>query len=170
MYNKFNILNAVLFQVGWFSLILLPIQFAAVVAVLILGVHFYLVADLSKEIKFIFPVAILGYLMDLLFEMTGFINFTPNGGTTLYLLLIWFLFAMTLRWSFKFSLKSPGIAFIVGVLAPLSYLGAQKFGRVEFSEPFLLSILTQLLIWGIFMLIVQKIVSGNYLGSFDEKQ
>lgn len=152
-----KILNAILFQVGWFSCIFLSFWPALVITTIVLGVHLKLAEDYKNELKIIFPVGCLGFILDWFFAKLGFIDLNVSGGPVFYLFLLWLLFASTLNSSLKYLMNKPLSAALAGALAPLSYMAAEKIGRVKYAEETLGSMLLHAVMWSLYMLIVHKV-------------
>ena len=91
-------LNAALYQVGWFCCMLIAEPLCGLIATaLILIFHVSTGGECLKELSFIFAAATLGYSMDLALRGFGYIDLTVNTNGTAYLILLWVLFATSLR-------------------------------------------------------------------------
>lgn len=154
---KNKLVNAGLFQLGWFSCIMLPTYAAVAVSCTILAVHLISVPYPKSELLFILIAAFGGYAMDFSYSLTGMIDLNPGEFSQLYLVCVWLLFSMTLNWSMNYALKTPWRAALLGLLAPLSYYAAQQFGRVKYSQPLYQSMGFHALLWAHYMLIVHKL-------------
>lgn len=154
---KYKLVNAGLFQIGWFSCVLLPTTAAVTVTAAILAVHFYNITNPQSELLFISVAGISGYFMDFMYSLTGLIDLNAGNFSQVYLVCVWLLFTMTLRWSMDFLTSYPLPALITGLLAPLSYFAAQQFGKINYSEPLLKSMSFHALLWSLYMLIVHKV-------------
>ncbi len=155
--TKHKIVNAVLFQAGWFSCILLPAYMALFSTVIIIAIHLKISEDSSKEMFLIFGAGTMGYLMDSIFSLTGRINLEPANESMIYLVCVWLLFISTLNSSMKWFCETPVKAALLGALAPFSYFAAQALGKVKYSEPLVTSMIMHALLWSVFMLIIHKL-------------
>ena len=155
--TKYKFINAVLFQVGWFSCILLPVKYSVPIASAVLTAHYFLSGKSDKEMLKIFAIGSIGYCMDVVCQSMGLINLSASNSPVIYLVLVWLLFASTLNWSMKFFMLSPLRSAVLGLLAPMSYFAAQQLNKVQYSEPLVKSMLIHALLWSVLMLIVQKV-------------
>lgn len=159
--SKYRYLNVALFQAGWFACIFLPTIYGLAATILVLIIHLKMVPNFQKELAFVITVASVGYCMDSLYSLLSLVEFKVNSESTIYLVCVWLLFASTLNWSMKYLIKTPLRAMLLGILAPLSYFGAQSLGKIKYSEPLAVSILFHALLWSAFMLLVHKLYFGQ---------
>jgi hypothetical protein len=152
-------LNAFMFQVCWFVSILASATMALCCTVLFLIIHFSIIEDKFYEVMVIGLVSIIGYSFDLLFSYAGFIELSKNTLIPFYLFCIWVAFATTLNSSTAIFIKHKTIAVITGLLAPISYLAAQKLGKIEYSGTTIYSVCLHAVIWVALMLIIHHYVN-----------
>lgn len=155
--SKYKFMNIALFQIGWFSCVLLPLQFATIITFILLSIHLYLIDDPVNESYIIAFVGCFGFSLDVLFSKLGFISFTTNSNIPFFLLYLWLLFAMTLRYSSKIFISTKLVCIITGLLAPFSYIGAQKLNKVEYINPMLESVTLHALLWCMLLLITREL-------------
>ena len=135
------ILNGIFYQITWFLCIFYPDRFYAFIAAfLTVGLHLSFKSEKLRELIIILIAGICGYSMDQLMDYINILNTSAKSNSSLYLAIIWFVFACTLRSSFSFIFKTYVRAISLGVLAPASYFFAQKIGVVKYSEPIIYSI------------------------------
>lgn len=150
-------MNLCLFQIGWFSCVLLPLPVATIITLVLISFHLYSVDDTKKEIYVVVFVGCFGFSVDLIFSKFGFISYNDTTRVPFFLLYLWLLFAMTLRYSSKIFIQSRLICIITGLLAPFSYIGAQKLNKVEYINPYIQSIIVHGFIWSIILLIIREL-------------
>lgn len=168
--SKYKTVNALLFQAGWFTCILLPSFAALICTVIILLIHFKMSENEDREMLLVFAVGTAGYFMDSIYSLTGKIDLAPGNESMIYLVCVWLLFAASLNSSLKWFCGTSMKSILLGILAPVSYFAAQQFGKVKYSEPLVSSMLIHALLWGLFMLIVHKVFFGQNIQRTNERQ
>ena len=127
------ILNAVLFQVGWFACIfgarhpwLLAVALACLVA------HFLWVASWRAEGRLVASVTLFGCALDSFLLNLGVFDFVGDSPLLpVWLALLWALFATTLNHSLAWSARPWWLSSLLGALAgPLSYLAGARLADV----------------------------------------
>ena len=145
-------LNAALYQVGWFCCMLIAEPLCGLITTaLILTFHVSTGGECLKELSFIFTAATLGYSMDLALRGFGYIDLTVSTNGTAYLILLWVLFATSLRSSMLSILNHKKWALLLGISAPGAYWVGQNLGRVHYTEPLQYSLLIHALMWMMLM-------------------
>ena len=156
--------NAVWFQVIWVSAVLGG-NGAAIFLIGMLLMHVLLQSERLAEVAVISACGLSGAACDSLMAWLGLYVF-PNGGDLwsipVWLYLLWFGLAGTLRHSMFWLVKRPLISPIVGALAAsLSYFVAQELGAVSFPYGEIETVLIVGLYWlGIFPLarvVIQRV-------------
>jgi hypothetical protein len=139
--QKFNILNFILFQIGYFVAIVCAAHdvrlWPSVYTGLALAWHFHTVrTDWRRELTFFAAALPLGLATDLLLAHTDVYHF-QNGfqyfhGLPEWLLCLWLLFLTCFRYSLSWLRDSFFLAMILGGIgAPLSYIyGGEKWGVI----------------------------------------
>ena len=145
-------LNAVLYQVGWFSCMLIAEPICGLIAtILMIVLHLTADVDGSKEIIFIILAASLGYGMDLAISKMGYLDLTIGSSGTFYLVLLWLLFSTSLRSSMNLVFSKRKWAILLGICAPWAYWVGQNLGRVHYTEPFISSMVYHAFSWALVM-------------------
>ncbi len=143
-----HLLNALLYQATWFICMLNPDSyFGLLSAIITLSVHLSFRVKRLKEFAIIASMASMGYCMDLSMDLLGFLDTSHNSNSNLYLLIIWLVFACSLRSSFCFIFKKYQYALLLGALAPVSYYFGQKLDRVEYFSPLTISMSIHAFLW-----------------------
>lgn len=103
---------------------------------MLLVLHLLLCEDWISEGKIMAVCAGFGLAIDTLLTLGGVFVFNPSPDflpVPLWLAAIWLGFIGTLRHSLSFMLNRPVLMTLAaGVIAPLTYLAAMRFGAVEF--------------------------------------
>jgi len=144
------IMNAVLFQLGWFVCILFPLPWALVVVLTILVLHHrWLVAD-SREWVVVILVAALGVLVDQLMLILGVLSRVDgHWWMPTFLLLLWVLFGTTVNHCFAWLRQRLILAMFLGAIAgPMSYYGGAQLNQmIDIGDPTILSLLLLMVLW-----------------------
>lgn len=150
-----NLCNIVLFQVFWWTFVLLldansHLYMVAAFATY-LALHLILVSmDVRKEVLLIALITFFGFSHDSLFAYLGGMDFPRSDGTfaPYWMLLIWLMFSTTIAHSLQALAERRVFAlFGAAIGGPASYLVAQNFGLLQYSQPETVSLAIHGLIW-----------------------
>ncbi len=139
--------NALWFQCCWLSAVLgrstlLPLL------ILLLALHFWLVADPKRELLRIAPIALLGIAVDASLSLADVYRFAGGVLVPLWLVCLWIGFATTLHRSLGFLSRHSALAWVAGaVVLPFNYWAGQRLGAVEFGLPLLQTLGLLSVIW-----------------------
>ena len=127
--------NAILYQIGWF-MCMSPVN---EVLSLLFAASTYLVFCIMiqwkpRVILFTLASALLGYGADRLCELSGIIDLSPHGDSTLYLIALWLMFVTTFEFSLNFIFTKWYLATGMGALAPIAYYAGEKLGKVAYTQ------------------------------------
>lgn len=128
--------NLIGFNIAWWSAILLR-QDAVVILGLLLTAHIAGHRQPWQEGRALVVCGLLGFMVDLLLTRLGLFRFAGSEWPPLWLLLLWFCFAATLRQSLCFFRSRLRLAAVCGAVSgSLTYLAAARLGAVtlEASE------------------------------------
>lgn len=152
MNKYFNLINFVIFQVIWFVLILGKNDYLFI-ALLLLGLHFYLVKDAVNELKLVGIITALGTLVDSVLAHAEVFVFNDPIHTLmipLWLLVVWSGFAITLTHSLSYFHSRFWLSVCAGMVGgPASYLAGERLGAVAFSHSTLITALCLGVLWAI---------------------
>jgi hypothetical protein len=146
-----RLLNAVIFQFGWFSCILGGDLVAVVVMATILFTHSQFFMRSAREWLLFLVVAILGISLDSFWVYTGFLVF-PGIETFIpvWLICLWLVFATSLCHCFQWLQKRLVLASLLGAFAgPASYLSGAAMADVIVSEPQSVTIPVMAIAWAL---------------------
>ena len=129
----------------WLGLVVVPILFV---------IHITVIE--RRKIRKIFIVALattaIGFLMDTTLIIVGTVEpnrwVMPAPFTTIWDLMIWANFSLTLDVSLRFLQKRPFVAAFLGAIcAPGTYYAGDRLGALNFSEPVFSSLLWVGAVW-----------------------
>ena len=130
------IVNAVLFQVGWFACVLgaangYALEGALAAALIVLG-HVVHAERPAREAALALAAAALGWVFESLLVAAGLVRVEH----LYWLVALWALFATTLNSSLRALQSRPWLAALFGAVgAPLAYYGGARLGALEFLQP-----------------------------------
>lgn len=146
-----RLLNAMLFQLGWWTCVLMGQGPGLLLALALVGVHIALWGN-TAETRLLFKVALLGSLIDTGLMHLGVITF-PNWEAAWippWLMLLWLLFATTLRHALDWLAPHPVLAAGLGALGGASsYLAGGTLGAAALPLGTFWSMLIFGLIWAL---------------------
>lgn len=128
-----RLLNAVLFQVGWWTCILGGQGPGLALALGMVGVHLVLLGNVG-ETRLLFTVALLGSLIDTSLMHLGVLNFPHWEAAWIppWLMLLWLLFATTLRHALDWLAPHPWLAAGLGAIGGASsYWAGGSLGEAQ---------------------------------------
>tara|TARA_R110002094_G_C4854729_1_gene207213 strand:- start:53 stop:574 length:522 start_codon:yes stop_codon:yes gene_type:complete len=133
-----NILNFILFQVGWLACVTYPNLLGPALVLIFLLIHFVLVSqNRFTELQFIGLGTVIGAVLDGLWFRFGILD-DGSGAvliTPLWLVAIWAIFMTTLCHSLNWISRKVWLAFLFAPVAgPFAYWSASKIGTVELPD------------------------------------
>lgn len=152
-----KLVNAVLFQVVWFAVVLGVARgmmwFGPLMLLPVLGIHLVLAEDRAGEVKLLAAAGILGFLFDTSLVAGGVFlpvtAFLPRPFSPPWMVCLWLNFAATLNGSMVWLRGRYLVAALFGALGgPLAYYTGAKLGATE-ALPTLNDILVLAVGWGI---------------------
>lgn len=156
-------LNFILSQIGWFACVLgaangWPLA-GALVALALIALHLWAVAEPRLEAALIVVAGGLGLLLDSLLLNLGLTRY-PSGMLSPYLapywiVAMWMLFATTLNLSLRWLKDRSALAALFGALGgPLAFYAGHRLGAVDFAEPQWHSLAALAVTWALAMPLV----------------
>jgi hypothetical protein len=145
-----QLLNAALFQLGWFACVLSPDQpWLLLVALGLLGLHLCWLSSWAEDGKLLLSALLLGVTVDSLLLQLGVFDFgQPRWIIPLWLALLWPLLACTLKHSLAWSAQPCWRASLLGASsAPLSYYAGAKLAGVNLPYGTAATLLLLALLW-----------------------
>lgn len=142
---NYKAVNFVLFQAGWFAVVLSVANQLELVAILvvagILVTHIYNVKDRVAEFMLISVAALTGFIVDSLLIASGVFQTSGNLGfnnmAPLWLIMLWMLFSITINHSLSWLQQKYLLAAVLGfVFAPLAYFAGNRFDVLSFPPGF----------------------------------
>jgi len=150
--EKLPILNALLFQIGWFTCVLGGDVAGLAITTFILAVHGTFVVRSHKEWLLIAGFAVAGYLIDSGLTLIGIFDFGGVGMPLIpvWLWCLWVLFATTLSHSMYWFQEHMALAVALGVVAgPASYFAGSQLASVTLAEPLPMSLVLIGVVWAV---------------------
>ena len=151
-----NLINAGLFQLGWFACVLGGNSLWLLLAGGALLAHLLWISRSLAQVRLIAVVCVLGSTVDSLLLNAGVFAFKQPGVLIpFWLVLLWALLAITLNHCLAWTAKPLWRAFLLGAIGgPLSYYAGQRLGAVQFPMGLWPTLLGLSLLWaGLFPLL-----------------
>lgn len=137
------IINAVLFQLGWFACVLgaanqLPLL-GIITVMLIVAYHLSRAAQPLQEVKLLALTLLIGFSWDSSLVYAGLLQYDSGilhfSLAPLWIIAMWALFASTLNVSLNWLKQRYLVATLFGLVGgPLAFYGGFKLGAVTFSD------------------------------------
>ncbi|MFT5259969.1 MAG: hypothetical protein ACI9J2_001337 [Saprospiraceae bacterium] len=137
------IINLVLFQIGWFSIVLLGATelhvLASVVAVIIVSIHLYLSSKPLVEVKLILCALYIGLIWESVIYQWGLLVYSYGQlGSVIaphWIILMWALFATTLNVSLRWMKGRWALSILFGTIGgPLAFYAGFKLNAVHIPD------------------------------------
>ncbi len=151
-----NLINAGLFQLGWFACVLGGNSLWLLLAGGALLAHLLWISRSLAQVRLIAVVCVLGSTVDSLLLNAGVFAFKQPGVLIpFWLVLLWALLAITLNHCLAWTAKPLWRAILLGAIGgPLSYYAGQRLGAVQFPLGLWPTLLGLSLLWaGLFPLL-----------------
>ena len=151
-----NLVNAGLFQLGWFACVLGGNSLWLLLAGGALLAHLLWISRSLAQVRLIAVVCVLGSTVDSLLLNAGVFAFKQPGVLIpFWLVLLWALLAITLNHCLAWTAKPLWRAILLGAIGgPLSYYAGQRLGAVQFPMGLWPTLLGLSLLWaGLFPLL-----------------
>lgn len=133
-----TLINALIFQLGWFVCILFGDYYALAYVVVAMCLHAKFYIKNMRERGLIFVFVLCGWSLDAGFIMVGLLLpgvVLSAALLPLWLMCLWVLVALTLCHSLRFLHARPTLAALTGVVAaPWSYWAGSKLSHNEFEH------------------------------------
>ena len=142
--NRWNlVLNAVLFQAGWFACVLGAAKGLAApgvaVAAVIIAWHLNCAARRAPEARLITLVMVVGLVFETAMLQSGLVTFAAplwiDGLAPGWIVALWAIFATTLNVSMRWLRDRMWLAVVLGAVSgPLTYYGGERLGALAFTD------------------------------------
>ena len=146
-----TLINAVLFQCGWFACVLGGDSLWLLVAVAALVIHLLWISSSSHEGQVILAVTLLGTVADTSLRTFDVFHFSQPGPLIpLWLVLLWALLATTLSHCLSWSAQPWWRASLLGAVGgPMSYYAGSQLAGVSFGYGIAPTMIGLALLWAI---------------------
>ncbi len=146
-----NIINAILFQLGWLICVISTNTWAVISTSLILIIHFKYIQRTYTEWRIFVIALLIGFIFDTLLLQAD-ILVTPNEQIfqPIWLTCLWALFASTIGHSLAWLRQRIALsAFIGAIFGPLAYKSGAYLVGIQLDLSVLLHLITLSLGWAI---------------------
>jgi hypothetical protein len=144
------LVNALLFQAGWFACVFAARQpWLLLVPLLALLVHFLWTSSWAAEGRLVVSVLLIGSVLDSFLLNLGVLDFgTQSRLLPLWLALLWAMLGTTLDHSLRWSASPWWLGSLLGAVGgSLSYLAGSKIAGVQFPHGETPTLILLALIW-----------------------
>ena len=129
------LLNAGVFQAGWFLSVLFGNVIAIMYAALACLIYLRYFLTSKRDLGLFAAVLLVGFIGDSLLGLTG-VLVHPNGlpFPPIWMVVLWLLFAMTLPWSLRPLMRRRGVFLVLcAVGGTLSYVAGVRLTSISFG-------------------------------------
>lgn len=144
--------NALVFQLVWFTSILLQLDSWPIALLLLIG-HFYLIPNRRYDLTLMLGVSLVGIILDSALSALQLFVFADQALIPVWLVFIWFHFALCLNHSLAWLRRIPlALVAVIGAIAgPASYLAGYRLGAVELPYGSVISGLVLAVLWALLL-------------------
>ena len=155
-----TLVNAALFQCGWFACVMGGNGPWLLVGLAALGVHLLWTTTVSQEGQALLAVTLLGTLIDTLLRTFGVFHFSQPGPLIpFWLILLWALLATTLGHCLAWSARPWWRASLLGAIGgSLSYYAGSQLAGVSFGYGTTPSLIGLALLWALLFPMLHRLV------------
>lgn len=143
--------NAVLFQIGWLACVLGGNSLWLLLALAVLVIHLRWISSWAQDGRLVLSVVIIGTAVDSVLHGLGVFEFKDLSPLIpLWLMLLWALFATTLRHCLRWSARPWWLASLLGAAGgALSYGADGRLAGVQFPFGELPTLIGIALLWAL---------------------
>lgn len=144
MPNPALVANFVLFQLGWLVSVVgaargYPVAGVVYAVAWVVLHHWHIRRHRVRELLLVLAAAGLGFTVDSLLALGGYIAFPAHASlgfpTTVWMVGLWAMFAMTLRHSLSWLRRRYTAAALLGaVFGPLAYWAGSRIGAIQLGD------------------------------------
>lgn len=156
--KNLRLVNIIWFQIGWWSLVLFASfgqqEIGLIIMAALVALHFYtLSTHRTRDLWLMKACAALGVAGDLLLMRLEIISWPPSQSFPFWLIGLWFLFPLTLPYSFRPFLQKSATLPLLAVGAALSYLAGVSLQVLEFPLPIVTTALLLSAVWTFYLFV-----------------
>lgn len=138
-----NIVNFVLFQVGWFACVLGAANQQGWVGVVVVAgiviLHIWRAQYRLRELQLLIVIGLLGYLWESVLRMQGVLVYADGTGSSefapVWMAALWINFAATLNLSLRWFQSHKWLAAVSAAIAgPLAYFAGERLGAIGMPD------------------------------------
>lgn len=162
-----QLVNYVLYQVGWFACVLggAPQRpwIGFLIGLVLVGVHLALVDERAIEFQLVGLAVVIGTVIELFQLWAGTYRFSSGTASERlpppWLLVMWAQFATTFRFSMRGVVTRPFVALLFGAFGgPLAFLAGERLGAVTLLPPVGHGMLRLSVTWAAALIIFSSVV------------
>jgi len=125
--------------------------------------HFIFSEMRTRDLKIMLIIAVLGVSIDCMLKQLNMVSFphydSNNLLIPLWLIALWFVFALMVPYSLYWLKKNLKVACIAGAIGgSFSYYLGHKLGALQLAEPLIFSVSAYFIFWGAIFPLALKIV------------
>lgn len=157
-----QLINALLFQIGWFACVLGGSSYWLLIAIAVLAIHLLWTSSWQAEGPLIISVALIGTLVDSLLLTCGVFSFDTGGPLIpLWLSVLWAVLATTLNHCLDWTAKPWWRASLLGAIGgPMSYYAGSKMAGVHLPLGLWPSMVVLGIVWAVLFLLLQRLAKS----------
>jgi hypothetical protein len=152
-----NLINAAIYQVGWFACVLGAARGwglqGALIAFGLSALHLTLAEKPLPEVKLLLAAGLIGVSVDSLHARFGILVFENHAASLLapiWIIALWVQFGTVLHFCMRWLSGRYRLASLLGLIGgPLSFLGGERMGAAAFGEPRAVSITVLAMSWAL---------------------
>lgn len=137
--NRWNVVNAVLFQIAWFACVIGgaagtslwgALALAALLTQSLLGSH------TARDLSLAGAAVVLGFFLETGWIRTGVLDYQGAELAPPWIVLLWAAVGLSVNHSLSMFKARPWLGgLLAGAGAPFSYLGGERLGAITVDEP-----------------------------------
>jgi len=137
------VFNFALFHVGWLACVVGAATdmslFGSAIAVLLIAVHLFNVANVRAELYLVSAAIIIGFTWETLLLSQQWLTYAGSSLSSsvapYWLVIMWALFATTINVSMAWMKNRWFLAVVMGaIFGPMAFIAGEKLGAVEFLD------------------------------------
>ena len=137
-----NIINLIMFQIGWFACVLSAASALAwlgvITVAMLVSIHVYYTTNRRHEILLLMCAGLLGFIWESSLASISVISYPGQSGHLLapvWMVALWINFAMALNFSLAWFKHHLILASLAGLIfAPLAYYAGVRLGAMTFHN------------------------------------
>jgi hypothetical protein len=157
-----QLINALLFQIGWFACVLGGNSYWLLIALVVIAIDLSLTSSWRAEARLLVSVALIGTFVDSLLLACGVFAFDAGGPLIpLWLIVLWPVLATTLNHCLDWTAKPWWRASLLGAIGgPMSYYAGSQMAGVHLPLGLWPSMLLLGVVWAVLFPLLQRLAKS----------